>query len=150
MNNPLTRADLDGHAPMSWGGFRSWGDEYAAVGCGAGSQTAADMAQQSAFNAHQASLQEAAGGGQLPSGSSSPAKLHIPLIAAPLDLSKDGKHIAPTHTLNSKRGRYVDYGLFELNGSTLGWRNRSFTISLVESYVYGYADEICDHSNCSD
>jgi RHS repeat-associated protein len=150
MNNPLTRADVDGHAPMSWGGFRSCGDEYAAVGCGAGSQTAADMAQQSAFNAHQASLQEAAGGGQLPSGSSSPAKLRIPLIAAPLDLSKDGKHIAPTHTLNSKRGRYVDYGLFELNGSTLGWRNRSFTISLVESYVYGHADEICDHSNCSD
>jgi hypothetical protein len=94
--------------------------------------------------------QQAAGGGQQNGGGSSPGKLRIPLIAAPLDLSKDGKHIAPTSTLNSKRGRYVDYGLFELNGSKLGWRNRNFTISLVESYVYGHADEICDHSNCSD
>jgi RHS repeat-associated protein len=58
MNNPVTRADVDGHAPMSWGGFQSCGEEYAAVGCGGGSQTAADMAQNSAFNAQQAAQQQ--------------------------------------------------------------------------------------------
>ena len=54
MNNPVTSIDADGHAPLSWGGFSSCGEEYAAVGCGAGSQTAGDMAQNSAFNAQQA------------------------------------------------------------------------------------------------
>jgi hypothetical protein len=93
--------------------------------------------------------QQAAGGGQQASGSAASGKLRIPLIAVPLDLSKDGKNIVPTKHINGKRGRYVDYGLFELNGKTLGWRNRNFTISLVESYVYGHADDICDHSNCS-
>jgi RHS repeat-associated protein len=57
-NNPLGGVDADGHAPMSWGGFESCGSEYAAVGCGAGSQTAADMAQNSAFNAQQAAQQQ--------------------------------------------------------------------------------------------
>lgn len=58
MNNPLIRIDLDGHAPLSWGGFESCGSEYAAIGCGAGSQTAAYMAQKSAFDAQQAARQQ--------------------------------------------------------------------------------------------
>jgi RHS repeat-associated protein len=57
-NNPMTRVDADGHAPMSWGGFENCGEEYAAVGCGAGSQTAADMAQKSASDGQQQAQQQ--------------------------------------------------------------------------------------------
>jgi serine/threonine protein kinase len=57
-NNPILGVDADGHAPMSWGGFNNCGDEYGAVGCGGGSQTAAGMAQQSALDAQQAARRE--------------------------------------------------------------------------------------------
>jgi RHS repeat-associated protein len=33
-NNPLTRIDADGHAPLSWGGFENCGSENAQPGCG--------------------------------------------------------------------------------------------------------------------
>jgi hypothetical protein len=68
MNSPLGGVDADGHAPLSWGGFESCGSEYAAVGCGAGSQTAADMAQNSAFNAQQAAQQQNFGSPSTPPG----------------------------------------------------------------------------------
>lgn len=33
-NNPISHVDVDGHVPLSWGGFESCGSENAAVGCG--------------------------------------------------------------------------------------------------------------------
>jgi hypothetical protein len=65
------------------------------------------------------------------------------LVAVANGIPKTGK-------INSKRGRFVDYYLYELlKDGSLGLKNTSFTISLKETYIYGHADEICDHSQCN-
>lgn len=53
--------------------------------------------------------------------------------------------------LNGIRGRYVDYGVFEVNSDgSLGYQTHKFTITLNETLKSGShaGTGICDHNNC--
>jgi len=153
-NNPLGGVDPDGHVqsqddPEQGNGNQQWWatnhselyeDMNRADWVSSGSIGFATKAD--ALEAQQ--WEQASGGSPQQKGGNSNAKLRIPLMAVALENP-------PTRTLNSERGREVDYGLFEIKADgSPGLRNKNFTIGLNETLLYGKPDEICDHSNCSD
>jgi RHS repeat-associated protein len=129
-NNPLTSVDPDGHNPPVAGQDACTAAFQGNLkGCG----LAVAAKQQG----------QVSGGSPQQSGRQNTIKLRIPLIAVANGIPQTGK-------INSKRGRFVDYFLYELQkDGSLGLRNTSFTISLKETYIYGHADEICNHSQCN-